>query len=93
MISFDYSMPSQCFELNLLGPLLFRADLFASLQFLGSTAANLRDCDRELGFWSCEGVQGQRCILAHVHLDTSWAPAFLSGTGRVILPTYLPTQL
>ncbi|KAJ7675154.1 hypothetical protein B0H17DRAFT_1140467 [Mycena rosella] len=28
-----------------------------------------------------------------VHSDNSWAPAFLSGTGRVILPTYLPTYL
>jgi hypothetical protein len=29
----------------------------------------------------------------HVHFDTSWAPAFLSGIGRAILSTYLPTYL
>jgi hypothetical protein len=54
---------------------------------------SLQDCVRELSFWSCEEVQGQQCILAHVHFDTSWAPVFLSGTGRVILPTYLPQRI
>jgi hypothetical protein len=63
------------------------------LQFLGSTVANLRDCVHELGFWSCEEVQGQQCILVHVHFNTSWTLAFLSGTGRVILPTCLPAEV
>ncbi|KAJ7205519.1 hypothetical protein GGX14DRAFT_458549, partial [Mycena pura] len=83
-------MPSLFFELSLTGPPSSVIILSTSLQFLGSTTASLRDCVRELGFWSCEGVQGQQCILAHVHFDTSWAPAFLSGTGHVVLPTYLP---
>jgi hypothetical protein len=90
MMSFNYSMPSPYFELDLPGPLasVLMLYFFAALWFY-------RRVCKIVSVSSAFGVvkkSRQQCILAHVHFDTSWAPAFLSGTGHVILPTYLPKQ-
>ncbi|KAJ7697171.1 hypothetical protein B0H17DRAFT_1130482 [Mycena rosella] len=52
-----------------------------------------KGCDRELGYGNMKESRDRSVQPMPVHSDNSWALAFLSGTGRVILPTYLPTYL
>jgi hypothetical protein len=51
----------------------------------------LKDCVRELGFGAVKGLRSNSVHTLMCTLIPHWKPAFLSGTGRVILPTYLPT--